>query len=86
MNLEEKAKLISQSIQEWLHANGKNEAKPSDVMDYLIFKGIYKKDYKNGKPLRDDLRKLFVMNKIHLIDGIEVEHKRKNKYWTFRKI
>ena len=36
MKLEEKAQVISKYIQEWFEMNNKTEAKPKDVINYLV--------------------------------------------------
>jgi hypothetical protein len=86
VNIEQKAVLIDQYTQEWLELNGKTEAKPKDVMEHLIKKGLYDYDNKNGLPLRKDLRTLDDMNKLYLIKGLVVERKKINRYWSFQKI
>lgn len=86
MDIEQKALLIDQYIQEWLIMNNMTEVKPKDVMGYLITKGLYSRDHRNGLPLREDLRTLDMLNKLDLIKGLVVERKNKNRYWSFRKI
>lgn len=86
MKLEEKAVSVSKYIQEWLYLNNRTEAKPKDVIGYLIKKGIYKNDNRLGNPLRNDLRKLDERKLLHLIEGLEVERKGKNRYWYFKRV
>lgn len=86
MKLEEKATLISKYIQEWLHMNSRIEAKLKDVINYLVKKGIYRSDNRQGNPLKNDLRKLDKRDLLNLIEGLEVRRKDKNTYWYFKRV
>jgi hypothetical protein len=83
MNIEVIAVRISKAIQEYLREENKLETTPKDVMEYLIQKGIFEKDHKNGLPLRNVLRELDKMDKLDLIEGIRHERKAINTYWYF---
>jgi len=62
-----KAKLLNNHIKKWFDLNNKIEAKPKDLMPFLIEKGIYKNDNKEGNPLRIDLRWLKEHKQLNLI-------------------
>jgi hypothetical protein len=83
MNIEVIAVRISKAVQEYLREENKLETIPKDVMEYLIQKGIFEKDHKNGLPLRNVLRELDKMDKLDLIEGIRLERKAINTYWYF---
>lgn len=87
-NLEINARNISNHIQEYLKINELEIAKPKDVMEYLISKGDFSHDNKNGNPLRKILRKLDVdeYDRLDLIEGIQVKRKKKKRYWSFMKV
>jgi hypothetical protein len=80
----DKALLISKYAQEWLRINNRTEAKPGELMPYLIEKGVFKSDHRNGLPLRNVLRELEKRDMLHLIQGAEYEPKQKNKMWYIR--
>jgi hypothetical protein len=61
--------------QEWLRINNRNSAKPKDLMPYLIEKGVFNRDHRQGLPLRIILRKLDELGKLALIRGLRVERK-----------
>ncbi|KJS86266.1 MAG: hypothetical protein JM58_07140 [Peptococcaceae bacterium BICA1-8] len=86
MELEERARLISYHVQEWLVQNNKSVVKPKDVIPYLIEKGLYENDNRKGNPLRKDLRKLDDMNRLDLIEGLQVDRKETKRYWYFYKV
>ena len=82
----ETVKLIDVYIQEWLHVNRIENARPKDMMPYLVEKGVFAKDYRMGLPLRKVLRKLDSMNCLHLIRGVHVVRRKANRQWFFRRI
>lgn len=84
--MEERAILLDRYIKEWFEINNTVvEARPKDLMLYLIEKGIYTNDNRNGRPLRDDLRELDRQNLLHLIEYVDPQRKNINTYWYFRK-
>lgn len=85
MKLEEKANLINQYIKEWFDLNNRIEAKPKELMDFLIEKEIYSRDNREGNPLRSDLRRLRDKNLLYLIDSVEAVTHGKITKWYFRK-
>lgn len=52
-----------------------------ELMPTLIATGLFKKDIKKGKPLRDLLRKLNEAGELHLIPNIHTEEKESSTYW-----
>lgn len=84
-NLEQKALILNIYIQQWFNLYNKMEARPKDLMPYLIQKGIYKNDNKDGTPLRNDLRKLRDREMLYLIKGVKACRKGEVTYWYFYK-
>jgi len=85
MDFDKRITLISRFIQEWLHEHDKDYAIPKDVIDYLIEKEVYTYDNKNGRPLRDDLRRLRQKGEMEKIRGLKYkEHT--NPRWYFYKM
>ena len=82
----EQAKLIDVYAQEWLHMNNREKAISRVIMQYLIEKGVFTHDNREGRPLRDVLRKLDEIHQLNLIRGLTVERKRKNRYWYFKRV
>lgn len=54
-----------------------------ELMPEFIADGIFKKDTKNGKPIRDVLRRLSRTNQLQLIPYVHAELKEQNTYWYF---
>lgn len=84
MNFDERVSAIADLIQEWFNLNGKIEARPKDIMDYLVEKGVYNHDNRSGNPLRKDLRKLKKLDMLNLIYGLECEERGNRTYWYFK--
>lgn len=80
----ETVKLIDVYVQEWLHKENIKEAKPRELMPYLIEKGVFACDHREGLPLRKVLRQLKKDGKLKMIRGVSGELKGKNHYWLFR--
>ncbi len=54
-----------------------------ELMPYFIKAGVFYKDNKNGKPIREVLRELKKNNQLHLIPFVHAEQKDENTYWYF---
>lgn len=54
-----------------------------ELMPAFIAAGIFKKDERNGKPIREVLRTLHKNHQLHLIPFVHAEHKEQNIYWYF---
>ena len=78
--------LIGYAIQGILLKNKLFNAKPKDLMDGLIDKGFFQKDYRNGLPLRNIPRILDESNQLYLIPQASVERKDKNRFWFFNPV
>ena len=52
-------------------------------MPELIKAGVFMKDNRYGRPLRDVLRDLDEKNMLHLLPLLRVERKLKNRFWFF---
>ncbi len=77
---------IDQIVRDYFDAHpSQNEVAAKDLMALFIKKGIFKKDNKEGKPIRDLLRELDAVNKLHLLRYIKVDRKTVNRNWYFSK-
>ena len=56
-----------------------------DMMPYFILAGIFEKDVKKGKPIREVLRRLDAKNELHQIPYVYAERKLKNTNWYFQR-
>ncbi len=64
------------AIQKHLEDYQLTDAKPKDLMSILIEKGYFKKDHRDGLPLRNILRKLDENNMLHLLPQLKVVEKK----------
>lgn len=78
--------LLGYAIQDILSTENLHDAKPKDLMEGLIRKGFFKKDHRNGLPLRNMLRALDEKNELYLIPQVRVERKEKNRFWYFNPV
>lgn len=78
---------INQILNEYFEHN-KSAAKihAKDMMSYFILAGIFKKDVKNGLPIRTLLNKLQEKNQISLIPFAFSEKINKYSHWYFKKV
>ncbi len=77
---------IDQIVRDYFDAHpSQKEVAAKDLMALFIKKGIFKKDNKEGKPIRDLLRELDAVNKLHLLRYIKVDRKIVNRNWYFSK-
>jgi hypothetical protein len=80
--MENKIKIISRVIEEYFNNNSQVIwIKAKDIMPDLIKAGVFVKDNKAGKPLRDILRELDKSNALDKIPFVHAERKDKNTYW-----
>ena len=70
-------------IQAFLEKEKRIDAKPKDLMSILIEKGFFKKDHREGLPLRALLRDLDRKNKLYLLPQVRADRKAKNVSWFF---
>jgi protease II len=84
MRLTIKGRLISNYIQEWLRANNETEAKPKDVIDYLVEKNLYKNNALRN--FQRDLRILEKRKMINFIKGIEAKQVKTKRFWVLKKV
>lgn len=78
-------KEVNQSIENTFKHTSIDVLKPKDIMNDLIIRGIFKKDHRNGLPLRNLLRTLEKDSQLNLIPSLKIERKPKNIYWYFVK-
>lgn len=70
-------------IQAFLQKEKLVDAKPKDLMPILIEKGFFKKDHREGLPLREVLRDLDARNELYLLPQVRAERKEVNVSWFF---
>jgi hypothetical protein len=83
----EKFNKINLAIGHFFNKSPLSYCKPKDLMPLLIKQNLFKKDFRNGLPLRNLLRKWD--NTIDLKDyipSIRIERKKKNRFWFFDRI
>ncbi len=86
MSLYERVNKINNVLDEHFKSNFSNEEMPAkDYMNLFIKNGIYEKDIRNGLPLRKDLRKLDEMNELDRVKYLEIERKKINTFWYFKR-
>ena len=71
------------AIQAFLEKEKLVDAKPKDLMPILIEKGFFKKDHRDGLPLREILRDLDRRNELYLLPQVRADRKEKNVSWFF---
>ena len=77
---------IDQIVRDYFDENpSSKEIAAKDLMPLFIKKGVFKKDNKEGKPIRDLLRELDEAGKLHLLRYIKVDRKVINRNWYFSK-
>lgn len=70
-------------IQAFLEKEKLVDAKPKDLMPVLIEKGFFKKDHREGLPLREILRELDNRDELYLLPQVRADRKEKNVSWFF---
>lgn len=74
---------IDQIVQDYFKNSADPEIMAKDMMPILIEKGIFKKDHRNGLPIRNLLRELDAENKLHLLKHVKVIRNEVNRNWYF---
>lgn len=81
---EVKIKSINDTIEAFFNNDSTLKIVPAkNLMPAFLKAGIFKKDNKNGKPIRDILRELDEANKLQLIPYLHAERKGADTYWYF---
>ena len=82
--MQERVKAINNVLRDYF-ANKTNprQVPAFKLMGLFIDKGIFKKDHRNGLPIRNVLRKLNNEGRLHDIPYARGELKQKNTNWTF---
>ena len=70
-------------IQKYLLENNLFDVSPPQLMDLLIDQGYFKYDIREGKPLRDVLRKLDDNDMLYLLPQVRVDRMEVNRRWFF---
>ncbi len=79
-----KAGRIDQVFRDYFEQkNSQCEVLALELMPVFIEKGIFLKDDKNGKPIRDFLRELDKAGKLSLLKHVKVNRKQSNRNWYF---
>lgn len=77
---------INTALREYFEVNKSINIIPAkDMMSYFILVGVFEKDTKNGKPIREILRKLDSKNELHQIPFVYAERKDANTNWYFQR-
>lgn len=77
---------INKVLQEYFELNKSISSIPAkDMMPYFILAGIFTKDIKNGKPIREVLRRLDSKNELHEIPFVYAERKDAYTNWYFQR-
>jgi hypothetical protein len=81
-----KTNQINKVLQEYFEVNKSISVIPAkDMMPYFILAGVFEKDNKNGKPIREVLRRLDAKNELHQIPFVHAERKETNTNWFFQR-
>ncbi|MFK7954165.1 MAG: hypothetical protein AB8B73_15050 [Ekhidna sp.] len=84
MQEEEKIAKINQTILDYFEQKTKeNSVAVKELMPHFIKAGVFTKDNKKGKPIRDILRSLDKENQLAKIPSAHGERKEKNTFWYF---
>ena len=84
MEMQERVKAINNVLRAYFADKTNPRQVPAfKLMGLFIDKGIFKKDHRNGLPIRNVLRKLRNEGRLHDIPYARGELKQKNTYWTF---
>ncbi|MBU0696726.1 MAG: hypothetical protein KKE39_09425 [Bacteroidetes bacterium] len=82
----QKAGTIDQIVFDYFKLHPKvKEIQAKDLMEDFIKGGVFSKDYKDGLPLRDFLKKLEDNDSLDLFKQTKLIRKVENKYWFFVK-
>nr|MBC7611750.1 hypothetical protein [Pseudopedobacter sp.] len=82
----QKAGTIDQIVFDYFKLHPKvKEIQAKDLMEDFIKGGVFSKDYKDGLPLRDFLKKLEDNDGLDLFKQTKLIRKVENKYWFFVK-
>ena len=75
---------IDQIVRDFFETNRSvNLILAKDLMPLFIQKGIFRKDHRNGLPLRKILRDLDANKKLFLLNHLKVDRKDVNRNWYF---
>jgi hypothetical protein len=75
---------VDQIVRDWfIRHSTATEVLAKNLMEEFISKGIFRKDYKNGLPIRSFLRELDAVNKLNLLKHCKVIRKAINRNWYF---
>jgi hypothetical protein len=77
---------INKVLQEYFEVNKSISVIPAkDMMPYFVLAGVFEKDIKNGKPIREVLRRLDAKNELFKIPFVHAERKDANTNWYFQR-
>lgn len=69
--------------QEYMRSASRTTVKPSELMPFLIRRGVFAHDNREGKPLRDVLRQLDADGALSVVIGLRVERAGDRRLWYF---
>lgn len=82
----QKAGAIDQIVADYFKLHPKvKEVQAKDLMQDFVKGGVFAKDYKDGLPLRDFLKKVEESNSLNLFKKSKLIRKEEDKYWYFMK-
>ena len=81
----QKALRIKRAVSKYFETSTKTKVEAKELMPLFIKDGIFKKDHKDGLPIREFLRYLYEVNHLHVIPQALYEQKEVNKNWYFIK-
>ncbi len=80
----QKASSMDQIIFNYFKLNPKvKEIQAKDLMEIFVKENVFSKDYKEGLPLRDFLKKVEESDRLDLFKKSSLVRKEENRYWFF---
>jgi len=80
----QKASSIDQIVFDYFKLNPKvKEIQAKDLMEIFVRENVFSKDYKEGLPLRDFLKKVEESDNLNLFKKTSLVRKEENRYWFF---
>lgn len=77
---------IDQIVRDYFEKNKSvNETAAKELMPLFIEKGLFKKDHRDGLPIRNVLRELDKESKLSMIKNLKVDRKTVNRNWYFKR-
>ncbi|MBC7655139.1 MAG: hypothetical protein H7098_11805 [Oligoflexus sp.] len=82
----QKASSIDQIVFDYFKLNPKlKEIQAKDLMEIFVEQKVFSKDYKEGLPLRDFLKKVEESDSLDLFKKSKLVRNEENRYWFFER-